>query len=572
MTYQENFKKWLDFAELPDYLRKELEGMDEKTKEDAFYTNLEFGTAGMRGLIGAGTNRINIYVVRQATEGLARLIEEKGDEFKKRGVAIAYDSRHFSPEFAFESAAVLAKHGIKSYVFESLRPTPELSFAVRHLGTFAGIMITASHNPAPFNGYKVYGEDGGQMPPHDADALTDYIRAIENPFAIEVADVEAEKASGLIEVIGDAVDAEYLKEVKDVNINQKLIDEYGKDMKIVYTPLHGTGEMLARRALAQAGFDSVQVVEAQAIADPDFSTVKSPNPESQAAFALAEELGRKVGADVLVATDPDADRVGVEVLQKDGSYLNLSGNQIGAIMAKYILEAHKNAGTLPENAALCKSIVSTDLVTKIAESYGATMFNVLTGFKFIAEKIQEFEEKHNHTYMMGFEESFGYLIKPFVRDKDAIQAVLVVAELAAYYRSRGLTLADGIEEIYKEYGYYAEKTISVTLSGVDGAEQIKAIMAKFRNNAPKEWNQTAITVVEDFKAQTATAADGTVTNLTTPPSDVLKYTLADGSWIAVRPSGTEPKIKFYIAVVGDSNEDSQAKIAAIEAEINTFIK
>ena len=572
MSYQENYQKWVDFAELPDYLRQDLENMDEKTKEDAFYTNLEFGTAGMRGLIGAGTNRINIYVVRQATEGLARLIESKGGNEKERGVAIAYDSRHFSPEFAFESAAVLAKHGIKSYVFESLRPTPELSFAVRHLDCFAGIMVTASHNPAPFNGYKVYGEDGGQMPPHDADALTTYIRAIENPFAVEVADVEVEKASGLIEVIGEAVDVEYLKEVKDVNINPALIEEFGKDMKIVYTPLHGTGEMLARRALAQAGFDSVQVVEAQATADPDFSTVKSPNPESQAAFALAEELGRKVGADVLVATDPDADRVGVEVLQKDGSYLNLSGNQIGAIMAKYILEAHKNAGTLPENAALCKSIVSTDLVTKIAESYGATMFNVLTGFKFIAEKIQEFEEKHNHTYMMGFEESFGYLIKPFVRDKDAIQAVLVVAELAAYYRSRGLTLADGIEEIYKEYGYYAEKTISVTLSGVDGAEQIKAIMAKFRNNAPKEWNATAITVVEDFKAQTATAADGTVTNLTTPPSDVLKYTLADGSWIAVRPSGTEPKIKFYIAVVGETNEESQAKIANIEAEINAFVK
>jgi len=520
MSYQENYQKWVDFAELPDYLRQDLENMDEKTKEDAFYTNLEFGTAGMRGLIGAGTNRINIYVVRQATEGLARLIESKGGNEKERGVAIAYDSRYFSPEFAFESAAVLAKHGIKSYVFESLRPTPELSFAVRHLDCFAGIMVTASHNPAPFNGYKVYGEDGGQMPPHDADALTTYIRAIENPFAVEVADVEVEKASGLIEVIGEAVDVEYLKEVKDVNINPALIEEFGKDMKIVYTPLHGTGEMLARRALAQAGFDSVQVVEAQA-----------------------------------------------EVLQKDGSYLNLSGNQIGAIMAKYILEAHKNAGTLPENAALCKSIVSTDLVTKIAESYGATMFNVLTGFKFIAEKIQEFEEKHNHTYMMGFEESFGYLIKPFVRDKDAIQAVLVVAELAAYYRSRGLTLADGIEEIYKEYGFYAEKTISVTLSGVDGAEQIKAIMAKFRNNAPKEWNATAITVVEDFKAQTATAADGTVTNLTTPPSDVLKYTLADGSWIAVRPSGTEPKIKFYIAVVGETNEESQAKIANIEAEI-----
>mgnify|MGYP000128608594 FL=1 len=320
---------------------------------------------------------------------------QKGKKLKKRGVAIAYDSRHFSPEFAFESAQVLAAHGIKSYVFESLRPTPELSFAVRHLHTFAGIMVTASHNPAPFNGYKVYGEDGGQMPPADADALTDYIRAIENPFTVQLADLEESKASGLIEVIGENVDAEYLKEVKGVNINQDLINEYGRDMKIVYTPLHGTGEMLARRALAQAGFEAVQVVEAQAVPDADFSTVKSPNPENQAAFALAEELGRKVDADVLVATDPDADRLGVEIRQPDGSYLNLSGNQIGAIIAKYILEAHKTAGTLPENAALCKSIVSTELVTKIAESYGATMFNVLTGFKFIGEKFMNL--KHNTT-------------------------------------------------------------------------------------------------------------------------------------------------------------------------------
>ena len=572
MTYQDNFQKWFNYAELPDYLREDLKAMDEKTKEDAFYTNLEFGTAGMRGLIGAGTNRINIYVVRQATEGLARLIEEKGEEVKKRGVAIAYDSRHFSPEFAMESAAVLAKHGIQSYVFEGLRPTPELSFAVRYLGTFAGIMITASHNPAPFNGYKVYGEDGGQMPPHDADALTNYIRAIENPFEVEVADAQAAQESGLIKILGEDIDKEYLKEVESVNINKELIREYGKDMKIVYTPLHGTGEMLARRALAQAGFESVAVVESQAVADPDFSTVASPNPESQAAFALAEELGRQVGADVLIATDPDADRVGVEVLQKDGSYKNLSGNQIGAIIAKYILEAHKTAGTLPENAALAKSIVSTDLVAKIAESYGATMFNVLTGFKFIAEKIAEFEEKHNHTYLFGFEESFGYLIKPFVRDKDAIQAVLMVAEIAAYYRSRGLTLADGIEEIYQEYGYYAEKTLSVTLSGVDGAAQIKAIMSKFREDAPAQFNATDIAVVEDFKLLTATSSDGTVVELTTPPSDVLKYTLADGSWIAVRPSGTEPKIKFYIAVVGSSNEDAEAKIANIENQINEFIK
>ncbi|HHK1216699.1 TPA: phospho-sugar mutase, partial [Streptococcus pyogenes] len=570
-TYTENFQKWLDFEQLPDYLRQELLSMDEKTKEDAFYTNLEFGTAGMRGYIGAGTNRINIYVVRQATEGLAKLIETKGEEAKKRGVAIAYDSRHFSPEFAFESAQVLAQHGIKSYVFEALRPTPELSFAVRHLNAYAGIMVTASHNPAPFNGYKVYGQDGGQLPPADADALTDFIRAIENPFAVELADLDESKSAGLIQVIGEDVDMEYLREVKDVNINQDLINNFGKDMKIVYTPLHGTGEMLTRRALAQAGFESVVVVESQAKADPDFSTVKSPNPESQTAFALAEELGREVDADVLVATDPDADRLGVEIRQPDGSYKNLSGNQIGAIIAKYILEAHKTAGTLPENAALAKSIVSTELVTKIAESYGATMFNVLTGFKFIAEKIQEFEEKHNHTYMFGFEESFGYLIKPFVRDKDAIQAVLLVAEIAAYYRSRGLTLADGIDEIYKEYGYFAEKTISVTLSGVDGAAEIKKIMNKFRENGPKQFNNTDIVLLEDFQKQIATKNDGTISNLTTPPSNVLKYTLADDSWIAVRPSGTEPKIKFYIATIGDTLDIAQEKIANIETEINTFV-
>ncbi|HFU6647258.1 TPA: phospho-sugar mutase [Streptococcus agalactiae] len=571
MTYTENFQKWLDFEQLPDYLRQELLSMDEKTKEDAFYTNLEFGTAGMRGYIGAGTNRINIYVVRQATEGLAKLIETKGEEAKKRGVAIAYDSRHFSPEFAFESAQVLAQHGIKSYVFEALRPTPELSFAVRHLNAYAGIMVTASHNPAPFNGYKVYGQDGGQLPPADADALTDFIRAIENPFAVELADLDESKSAGLIQVIGEDVDIEYLREVKDVNINQDLINNFGKDMKIVYTPLHGTGEMLTRRALAQAGFESVVVVESQAKADPDFSTVKSPNPESQAAFALAEELGREVDADVLVATDPDADRLGVEIRQPDGSYKNLSGNQIGAIIAKYILEAHKTAGTLPENAALAKSTVSTELVTKIAESYGATMFNVLTGFKFIAEKIQEFEEKHNHTYMFGFEESFGYLIKPFVRDKDAIQAVLLVAEIAAYYRSRGLTLADGIDEIYKEYGYFAEKTISVTLSGVDGAAEIKKIMDKFRENGPKQFNNTDIVLLEDFQKQTATKNDGIISNLTTPPSNVLKYTLADDSWIAVRPSGTEPKIKFYIATVGNDLADAETKIANIEKEITTFV-
>lgn len=571
MSYIDGFKRWLNEPNLPNYLHDELLSMDEKTKEDAFYTNLEFGTAGMRGLIGAGTNRINIFVVRQATKGLAQLIEEKGLQAKNRGVAIAYDSRHFSHEFAKDAACVLAYHGIKSYLFESLRPTPELSFAVRHLNAFAGIMITASHNPAPFNGYKVYGEDGGQMPPADADALTNFIRSIDNPFNIALADFETQKANGLIQIIAEDVDSEYLKEVKSVTINQKLIDDYGKDMKIVYTPLHGTGEMLARRALTQAGFESVAIVESQATADPQFSTVKSPNPESQTAFALAEKLGHEIGADVLIATDPDADRLGVEIRVADGSYQNLSGNQIGALMAKYILEAHKEAGTLPANAALAKSIVSTELVTKIAESYNATMFNVLTGFKFIAEKIQEFEDSGKYTYMFGFEESFGYLVKPFVRDKDAIQAVLLIAEIAAYYRSRGLTLSDGIAEIYQEYGYFFEKTISIELSGVDGASQIKKIMNKFRENSLTTFNQIAILKIEDFKKQTAIHSNGNVTNLLTPPSDVLKYTLADGSWFAVRPSGTEPKIKLYISTIGDTFEDSKAKIDAIESEIKSFI-
>lgn len=571
MTYHDAYNQWLNQPNLPDYLKKELEGMDEKTKEDAFYTTLEFGTAGMRGYIGAGTNRINSYVVRQATEGLAKLVISKGEEAKKRGVAIAYDTRHFSPEFAFESAQVLAAHGIKSYVFESLRPTPELSFAVRHYQAIAGIMITASHNPKEFNGYKVYGEDGGQMPPADAEALTDFIRAIKDPFAVVLADLEESKAAGLITILGEETDRLYLEELKTITINPELIKTYGKDMQIVYTPLHGTGEMLTRRALAQAGFESVAIVEAQATADPDFSTVSSPNPESQAAFALAEQLGREIGADVLLATDPDADRVGVEVRQADGSYWNLSGNQIGAIIAKYILEAHKQSGTLPQNAALAKSIVSTELVTKIAESYGATMFNVLTGFKFIAEKIQEFEETHEHTYMFGFEESFGYLIKPFVRDKDAIQAVLILAEIAAYYRSRGMTLADGIEEIFSEYGYFAEKTLSITLSGKDGAEQIKAIMAKFREQAPEQFNQTPIALFEDFAQQKAVTRDGQTRDLLTPPSDVLKYTLTDDSWFAVRPSGTEPKIKFYIATVGETAATANDKLAAIEAEINAFV-
>ncbi|MDD3015555.1 MAG: phospho-sugar mutase [Lactococcus chungangensis] len=567
MSYKESYQKWADFSELPDYLKNELAAMDEHTKEDAFYTSLEFGTAGQRGLIGVGTNRMNIYTVRQTTEGLARLMDSKGD-FKKRGVAIAYDSRHFSREFAFDAARILALHDIPSYVFESLRPTPELSFAIRELNTLTGIMITASHNPAPYNGYKVYGEDGGQMPPEDADQLTAYINEIEDIFHIELAD----ENSKLITIIGDNIDKKYLNNVKSVTINQAIIDEFGKNLNIVFTPLHGTGEMLGRKTLAQAGFEKIAVVEEQAIPDGDFPTLKSPNPESQAAFELSEKLGREVDADMLVATDPDADRIGVEVRLPNGDYQPLSGNQIGAVLAKYILEAHKQAGTLPANAAVVKSIVSTELVTAITKSYDVKMFNVLTGFKFIAEKIQEFEETGSHTYMMGFEESFGYLIKPFVRDKDAIQALLLICEVAAYYKSLGKTLYDGIQDIYAEYGFYLENTVSVTLEGIDGAAQIKAVMDKFRGNQPTSFNGIKVTLTEDFLENTATASDGSVEKLTTPPSNVLKYHLEDGSWIAVRPSGTEPKIKFYLAAVGETETISVAKLEAFDAEIKAFIK
>ena len=567
MSYKETYQQWADFAELPDYLKTELAGMDEHTKEDAFYTSLEFGTAGQRGLIGVGTNRMNIYTVRQTTEGLARLMDTKGNA-KKRGVAIAYDSRHFSREFAFDAARVLALHDIPSYVFESLRPTPELSFAIRELNTLTGIMITASHNPAPYNGYKVYGEDGGQMPPEDADQLTAYIKEIADIFHIERADENSE----LITIIGDDIDQKYLELVKSVTINQEVINEFGKNLNIVFTPLHGTGEMLGRKTLAQAGFEKIAVVEAQAIPDGDFPTLKSPNPESQAAFELSEKLGREVDADMLVATDPDADRIGVEVRLPNGDYQPLSGNQIGAVLAKYILEAHKQAGTLPANAAVVKSIVSTELVTAITKSYDVKMFNVLTGFKFIAEKIQEFEETGSHTYMMGFEESFGYLIKPFVRDKDAIQALLLICEVAAYYKSLGKTLYDGIQDIYAEYGFYLEKTVSVTLEGIDGAAQIKAVMDKFRGNQPTAFDGIKVALTEDFLENTATAADGAVEKLATPPSNVLKYHLEDGSWIAVRPSGTEPKIKFYLAAVGDTQAASVAKLEAFDAEIKAFIK
>lgn len=570
MSWEQVYEQWKKNTDLEGNLKKQLAdlGEDPEKLEDAFYAPLEFGTAGMRGILGPGINRMNIYTVRQATEGLARFMDEQDDETRRRGVAIAYDSRHMSPEFAMEAAKTLAKHDIPSYVFESLRPTPELSFAVRYLKTFTGIMITASHNPAAYNGYKIYGQDGGQMPPVDADALTTYVRAIDNPMEIEVLSDEEVEHSGLINIIGEEVDLPYLENVKTVTINQALINEMGKDLKLVYTPLHGTGKMLGEKALKQAGFEKFMLVPEQAVADPDFSTVKSPNPEEHSAFEYAIRLGEQEDADLLIATDPDADRLGAAVRLPDGSYQVLSGNQIGALLVQYILEAHKTAGTLPENAAVLKSIVSSELPTAIAKAYGATMFNVLTGFKFIAEKIQQFEEDHSHTFMFGFEESYGYLVKPFVRDKDAIQALVMLAEVAAYYKKQGKNLYDALQDIFAEYGYYSEKTISVTLSGLEGPAKIKAIMDKFRSEAPSTLGGVTIVQTEDFKQLTRVGLDGQLEKLTTPPSDVLKYVMEDESWIAVRPSGTEPKIKFYIGVKGADQKAADARIAELEKAIN----
>ena len=572
MSWEQVYQQWLNEENIPENLKNELKDLntDPEKCEDAFYAPLEFGTAGMRGILGAGINRMNIFTVRQATEGLARFMDTQDPETKRRGVAIAYDSRHMSPEFAMEAAKTLAKHDIPSFVFESLRPTPELSFAVRYFKAFAGIMITASHNPAAYNGYKVYGEDGGQMPPADADALTKYVRSIENPLKIDVLSDEEVAHSGLINIVGEEVDNAYLKEIKTVTINQELINEMGKELKLVYTPLHGTGKMLGEKALKQAGFEKFVLVPEQAVADPDFTTVKSPNPEEHSAFEYAIRLGEKEGADLLIATDPDADRLGAAVRMPNGDYQVLTGNQLGSIMIHYILEAHQQAGTLPQNAAVLKSIVSSELATAIAEKYNTKMFNVLTGFKFIAEKIQQYEEDHSQTFMFGFEESYGYLVKPFVRDKDAIQALL--AEVAAFYKKQGKTLYDGLQDIFEEFGYFEEKTISVTMSGIEGSGKIKALMAKCREQAPTEFAGIQVAQTEDFKELTRTFADGQTEQLQTPPSDVLKYHLEDGSWIAIRPSGTEPKIKFYLATKATSSSEASEKIAAFEAVVNELTK
>lgn len=574
MSWKETYNTWKDYADLDAELKDELANLagNDAALEDAFYTPMEFGTAGMRGLLGAGINRMNIYTVRQATAGLAAFMLTLDEATRNRGVAISYDSRHHSQDFAFEAARVLGAQGIPTFVFESLRPTPELSFTVRHLHTYAGIMITASHNPKEYNGYKIYGEDGAQMPPKESDLITKYIREVDDLFAIKVASKEELIDAGVLKVIGAEVDQDYLDQVKTVTINKELVAEEGKTMKLIFSPLHGTGAMLGEKALRQAGFENFTMVPEQSKPDPDFTTVKKPNPEDPAAFNLAIELGKKEGADLLVAVDPDADRLGAAVRQPNGDYQLLTGNQIAAVMLNYILTAHKEAGSLPANAAAVKSIVSSEFATKVAASYGVEMINVLTGFKFIAEQIKHFEDTNEHTFMMGFEESYGYLVRPFVRDKDAIQSLVMLAEVAAYYKKQGKNLYDGLQELFEKHGYYAEKTISLTFDGVEGAKEIADLMTKFRNDAPSEFAGYEVAALEDFAKSEKRLADGTVTKIDLPTSNVLKYILADGTWIAVRPSGTEPKIKFYIGTQADNLAKAEEKRTAFEEAITAFVK
>ena len=572
MSWKETYEEWNNQTLVPD-LRQELDQMkgNDEALEDAFYAPLEFGTAGMRGVLGVGINRMNVYTVRQATEGLATFMDTLDEEAKQRGVAISYDSRHHSQEFAFESARVLGAHGIPTYVFESLRPTPELSFTVRHLHTYAGIMITASHNPKQYNGYKIYGEDGAQMPPKESDMITRYIREVTDLFAIKLADQDALIEDGVLKVIGDEVDQAYLAEVKQVTIDPELVAEEGKTMKLIFTPLHGTGAMIGEKALRQAGFENFTMVPQQAQPDGDFPTVVKPNPEDPEAFNLAIELGKKEQADLLIGVDPDADRLGAAVRQPNGEYQLLTGNQIAAVMLNYILKARKNAGTLPANAVAVKSVVSSEFATKVAANYGVGMINVLTGFKFIAEQIHNFELHHDHTFMFGFEESYGYLERPFVRDKDAIQSLVMLAEVAAHYKKEGKNLYDGLQELFAEYGYFAEKTIAKTFDGIEGAAEIKNLMTKFREESPVDFAGVKVEAIEDIQAGTKKYADGRVENIDLPKSNVLKYYLEDETWIAVRPSGTEPKIKFYIGTQADTQARALEKRDEFESAINAFI-
>lgn len=576
MEWKQRAERWLRFENLDPELKKQLEEMakDEKKLEDLFYKYLEFGTGGMRGEIGPGTNRINIYTVRKASEGLARfLLASGGEEKAKQGVVIAYDSRRKSREFALETAKTVGKHGIKAYVFESLRPTPELSFAVRYLHAAAGVVITASHNPPEYNGYKVYGEDGGQLTPKAADELIRYVYEVEDELSLTVPGEQELIDRGLLQFIGENIDLAYIEKLKTIQLNRDVILNGGKDLKIVFTPLHGTAGQLVQTGLREFGFQNVYVVKEQEQPDPDFSTVKSPNPEEHEAFEIAIRYGKKYDADLIMGTDPDSDRLGIVVKNGRGDYVVLTGNQTGAILLYYLLSQKQEKGMLVQNSAVLKTIVTSELGRAIASDFGVETIDTLTGFKFIGEKIKEFKETGSHVFQFGYEESYGYLIGDFVRDKDAIQAALFAAEAAAYYKAQGKSLYDVLMEIYKKYGFYKESLRSITLKGKDGAEKIRAIMDAFRQNPPEEVSGIPVAITEDYLTQKRVdKAAGQTTPIHLPKSNVLKYYLADESWFCIRPSGTEPKCKFYFAVRGDSEAQSEARLRQLETNVMAMVE
>ena len=573
MGYRENYEAWLGNPYFDEATREELRGIagDEKEIEERFYMDLEFGTAGLRGVIGAGTNRMNIYTVRKATQGLANYIAKVNA--KEKGVAIAYDSRRMSPEFADEAACCLAANGIKAYVFESLRPTPELSYAVRRLGCTAGINITASHNPPEYNGYKVYWEDGAQItPPHDS-GIMDEVRAVTDYATVKTMPSADAKAAGLYQVIGADIDDPYIEELKKLVLHQDCIDAVGADMKIVYSPLHGTGNIPVRRVLKELGFPNVYVVPEQELPDGEFPTVSYPNPEAAEAFELGLALGKKVDADLILATDPDADRLGVYVKDsKTGEYHSLTGNMSGCLIGDYVIGQRKELSGLPEDGAFIRSIVSTNMADAIAEHYGIALVEVLTGFKFIGQKILEFENTGKGTYLFGMEESYGCLTGTYARDKDAVVASMTLCEAAAYYKTKHMTLWDAMLAMYEKYGYYKDDVTSITLKGIEGLAKIQEIMNTLRENAPSVIGDYQVTAVRDYKKDTITdTATGEVKPTGLPSSNVLYYEMTDGAWVCVRLSGTEPKVKFYLGVKGTSLEDADAKSKALSESVLAMI-
>lgn len=564
MSWKVKAEQWLESLPQDEPLREELTARweDETYLEDCFYKELEFGTGGMRGELGPGTNRMNIFTVRKAAAALAAYIVEQGEEAKKRGVVISYDNRYMSPEFALEVAKTVGHVGVKAYLFDELHPTPLLSFAVRYLGAFAGVMITASHNPPEYNGFKVYGEDGGQLPPEASDTVISYVKGMESELAIEVAEEESLLEEGLLTYIGDQVDRAYGDALMSIQLNGKG----AKDLSIIYTPLHGTGNRPVRAGLAAFGFENVTVVAEQELPDPDFSTVKSPNPEEHAAFEWAIRYGEKHDADILLATDPDADRLGVAVKNDSGEYTVLTGNQTGALMLHYLLS--QRTKELPENGIVLKTIVTSEIGRSIAADYGIKTLDTLTGFKFIGEKIKEFETSGEHTFLFGYEESYGYLIGDFVRDKDAVQCAVFAAAVAAHYKAQGKSLYDGLMELYERYGYYQEGLQSLTLKGKDGAEQIGRILEAFREAPPSEIAGVSVIELEDYAAgESLHLETGMKAEIDLPKSNVLKFKLADGSWCCVRPSGTEPKCKFYFGVKGETMAEARERLEKMEEAV-----